>query len=239
MGLLEQCRRHVDHKHRYTGRGRDPFFLLAGRYLPEDPDAVVVDVGAGSGRFADLVELAGRYRRLHLLDGNESTVADLTARYPGAAHYRCPAPLPFADATVAYLHASHLVEHLTCGDLYGFLGEIDRVLRPGGVLVVSAPLLWERFYEDLSHVKPYAPGVFRSYLCGETAQRTARVVSADYRVEELVYRYRAVRPRADEGWGSRFRAADLLIQGVKKVLSGLGFRHYARNGYTLVLRKAS
>jgi len=39
------------------------------------------------------------------------------------------------------------------------------------------------------------------------------------------------------GWGARFYMIDLVIYAFKKIISKLGFKHWCRSGYTLVLRK--
>lgn len=237
MTMIARWREFREKRSRFCSCGRDPFFVLAGEFLPADSRAVVVDVGPGNGRFADLLDLGHRFARVHLLEGNPSTVQALSGRYPGAALYRCPDPLPFADGEVAYLHCSHMIEHLDSTQFMQFLRECDRVLVGGGVLVFSTPLLWDRFYEDLSHVKPYGPGVFSSYLCIGGDERSADPISLNYRVERLVYRL-ALRPYlADAGLGSRRLPVDLMVQAVKKAVSVLGFGRYERTGYTIVLRK--
>jgi predicted SAM-dependent methyltransferase len=48
-------------------------------------------------------------------------------------------PLPFADGTFAIVFAEHLIEHLRIDKVRGFLGEVHRVLRPGGLFRVSCP----------------------------------------------------------------------------------------------------
>ena len=235
-GILATWRRAFRDKQRYANKGRDPFYLLAGEYLPAETDAIVVDVGAGFGRFAEILGLENRCD-LRLLDGNPDTVARLARRYRNVQQYRAPEPLPFADGTVSFVHCSHLVEHLVYQDLYEFLTEIDRVLRPGGVLAVSTPLLWDGFYEDFSHVKPYGPGIFRNYFCQQSEQRSAGNISTSYRIENLTYRYAYRLASTESGLGSRFMLLDLPIQIMKKVGYWLGLRTYFRNGYTIVLRK--
>ena len=33
-----------------------------------------------------------------------------------------------------------------------------------GVLVISATILWDGFFRDMSHIKPHYPSVFINYL---------------------------------------------------------------------------
>ncbi|WNI19417.1 class I SAM-dependent methyltransferase [Actinacidiphila sp. ITFR-21] len=53
-------------------------------------------------------------------------------------------PLPFDDAAVDWVYAEHLVEHVPLGTVIGWLREVRRVLRPGGVLRLTTPDL-ERY----------------------------------------------------------------------------------------------
>ncbi|MFJ9950903.1 class I SAM-dependent methyltransferase [Kitasatospora sp. NPDC091207] len=48
-------------------------------------------------------------------------------------------PLPFADASVDWVYAEHLIEHVTMPIAVGWLREARRVLRPGGVLRITTP----------------------------------------------------------------------------------------------------
>ena len=42
---------------------------------------------------------------------------------------------------------------------------MDRCLKNNGYIIISTPLLWYGFYDDLSHVKPYNPEVLLKYFC--------------------------------------------------------------------------
>jgi SAM-dependent methyltransferase len=76
--------------------------------------------------------------------------------------------LPFRDEAFALVLASELIEHLADG--LPFLRECRRVLRPGGLLVLTTPNLWDvrRFTDPLrgrtwsgradpGHVNLYTP----------------------------------------------------------------------------------
>lgn len=228
-------RRDLRMRQRYATTRRDPFYDLAGTYLPTDPQAIVVDVGAGEGDFAARLNLPARYRRLALLDANPASVARLQERLGCGQAYRAPEQLPFADGAVAFLHTSHLIEHLPPADLYTLVGEMDRVLAPGGILAVSAPLLSPTFYSDLSHLKPYNPEVLHSYLVAPRRQRTRAGVSQQYTVLEQVYRLNSQKPFQE--LGSDFAPLDLLIQIGRYALRQLRVRTYTRTGFTLILRK--
>jgi SAM-dependent methyltransferase len=216
---------------------REPFYGVAGKYLPTDANATVIDVGAGNGLFAQLLSLDKKYRNLVLLDANTSTIQSLKTKFTNVVLYRAPEKFPFGPHTAAYVYCSHLVEHLEPKELYKFLQEIDRILAPEGVFVISAPMLHLLFYDDLSHVRPYHHSVFTRYLCRNIENRSRDSISDRYSVVELVYRWG---PADIQGVaGSRFAAVDLAVRVLTRLVSILGIRRYARNGYTLVLRKGA
>lgn len=219
----------------HTGSDRQPFFDLCLEYLPTEVYATVIDIGAGNGSFADQLSLHDKYPNLCLLDGNNDTVGSLRRRFASAVLYTAPSKLPFQDETASFIHTSHLIEHLTHQELYDLLTEIDRVLKPDGVLVISAPLMWADFYDDLSHIKPYSPAIFLNYLCrSSTLNRTRSLIATTYRKELLQYRYTR---ESTDFMGSNIAFVDFWIQGARKLLRLLGVARYTRSGFTLILRK--
>lgn len=48
-------------------------------------------------------------------------------------------PFPFGDGSIDAVLASHVLEHLTVGEAERCVGEIRRVLRPGGVVRIAVP----------------------------------------------------------------------------------------------------
>ncbi|QMU76565.1 class I SAM-dependent methyltransferase [Streptacidiphilus sp. PB12-B1b] len=73
-------------------------------------------------------ELTSEPGRLYRVDGERSfTQLDISE------------PLPFADASVDWVYAEHLIEHVTMPVAVGWLREVRRVLRPGGVLRLTTP----------------------------------------------------------------------------------------------------
>lgn len=220
-------------REKYTHGGREPFYDLAKEYLPKDPDSIIVDIGAGNGGFANYLGLIG-HNKLYLLDGNKDAVKNLKRSFGNVIEYRAPAVLPFKDKTVKFIHSSHLIEHLYHEELHALLKELDRVLMPGGILMISTPLLWKRFYNDMSHVKPYYPKVITGYLCKKKEQGSSEQISEDYKVEKLVYRYRLF---FDDSWGSSIFIIDIIMKIWRRVLFRIGIRQYTRNGYTIIFKK--
>lgn len=47
--------------------------------------------------------------------------------------------IPCADGSAAAVYSSHMIERLDRGEARAFLGEVRRILHPGGVLRIAAP----------------------------------------------------------------------------------------------------
>ncbi|MCV7357334.1 class I SAM-dependent methyltransferase [Mycolicibacterium fluoranthenivorans] len=96
----------------------------------------VLEAGPGEGYGADLI--AGVARQVIGVDYDESAVAHIRARYPRVQmHLGNLANLPLADASVDVVVNFQVIEHLW--DQGQFVAECFRVLRPGGVLLMSTP----------------------------------------------------------------------------------------------------
>ncbi|MCV7194835.1 class I SAM-dependent methyltransferase [Mycolicibacterium brumae] len=98
--------------------------------------ADVLEAGFGEGYGADL--LAGVARRVIGVDYDESAVAHARARYPRVEVCQGNlAELPLPDGSVDVVVNFQVIEHLW--DQSQFVAECARVLRPGGVLLMSTP----------------------------------------------------------------------------------------------------
>lgn len=65
--------------------------------------------------------------------------ADLSPRSLDSIRLDATKPLPFADATFAYVYSEHMIEHIDRAAAERLCREWFRVLRPGGRLRVSTP----------------------------------------------------------------------------------------------------
>lgn len=96
----------------------------------------VLEAGCGEGYGADLI--AGVARTVIGLDYDEATVAHVRARYPRVdIRHGNLADLPLADGSVDVVVNFQVIEHLW--DQAQFVAECYRVLRPGGLFMVSTP----------------------------------------------------------------------------------------------------
>lgn len=122
--------------------------LNYAHFLVQTGDTVI-DVGCGQGRH--IIDLAIRYDVNALgLDLNpadlqiaEQKMRDCAIFAPKTqAQFYCvdATALPFADASVDKIICSEVLEHIPAYETV--LRELIRVLKPGGLLVVSVPRTW-------------------------------------------------------------------------------------------------
>lgn len=227
-------------RNKYCSGERRPFYLLAGKYLPQNQESIVVDIGSGNGEFAKIFNFKFKFKKFFLLDANPENILNLKKEFGEryVLQYKIPNRMPFEDGEISYIHCSHVIEHLFPSDLYAFLVEVDRVLSIRGILVISAPLFWSRFYNDLSHIKPYNPSVLINYLSfNQSKTRTSKTISQSYKLLELIYRYRTENVNDYNYYGNKFFILDLLLYFTKIILIKFGFRKYIKNGYTIIFKK--
>jgi SAM-dependent methyltransferase len=74
--------------------------------------------------------------------------------YPGSAVVQDlqKFPWPWKEGSVDEVYSSHLVEHLP--DLIGFMNEVHRILKPGGICELRHPYCMNvRAFQDPTHVR--------------------------------------------------------------------------------------
>ena len=98
-------------KKKYSKNRPYCFYDLAEKYLPENKEAVIIDVGCGGYcKFEDYLELWDKYKTLILLDGNEDTVNTLKRKYNNVIRYTAPNGIPLEDNCVDFIYCSHMIE---------------------------------------------------------------------------------------------------------------------------------
>jgi SAM-dependent methyltransferase len=108
-------------------------------------DSALLDVGCGFGRLAiGVLDRVGTIRSYCGVDVSAAAVAWCTRldvrneRYnPGGEAITGAFRLPFADATFDLAYAYSVFSHMELGDIERYLGELQRVVRPGGWAFVT------------------------------------------------------------------------------------------------------
>jgi SAM-dependent methyltransferase len=96
----------------------------------------VLDLGCGEGDFAAAAAQAGAGEVLGVDVAGEA-VRRARARHPALRFERAEGPLPAGDASFDLVWCSEVLEHVL--DTAALLSEARRVLRTGGVLLVTTP----------------------------------------------------------------------------------------------------
>ncbi len=126
----------------------------AWEVLP-DSDAVVLEIGCGTGRV--LQHLAGRYREVHGIDIAGEMVKQGEHRLGGVPNihfhqgngYDLEA---FADESVDLVYSALVFQHMPKTVAYNYFQETRRVLRPGGLFLFQVPnLLDGPQFEQFNH----------------------------------------------------------------------------------------
>ncbi len=218
---------------KYATYAREPFFEIAKKY--SEGKKRIMDMGPGDGKFADYL---GR-EDIYLIEGNPRSCDRLKLIYPNVINARLPEQLSFEDGTFDFIHCSHIIEHLSNSEAHTLFKEINRLLSVGGVLVISAPTLYDGFYNDLSHVKPYNPAVFLKYFVrGNECSATRSIISCNYEKVELVWRFTFTQMKVPI-WanGETKTFFNKVLYALHLLIKKIGFGQYQRSGFTLVLRK--
>lgn len=208
---------------KYITQTREPFFQIAKDLI--NHKSVVLDIGAGDCSFA---KFCGR-KDFFMVDANQNSVEYNKSEYKN--YFYSPLPkLPFNDQQFDIIHCSHVIEHLEPQCLYDTLIEIDRCLSKDGFLIISAPIMTDFFYDDLSHFKPYNPKIFIKYLTGAEFNNLSRKkISKDYKLINLIYRFKAYHLIDGELF--------FLFKVFNKLFFKLGIKKYKKTGFTIVLKK--
>jgi SAM-dependent methyltransferase len=134
--------------------------------------APVLDLGCGRGELLDLLHEAGIAARG--VDANASAVAECRARGLDVVEGDLLAFLRAEKSgTVGAVFAAQVAEHLKACVLIELVREAQRVLRPGGLLVIetvnprSVIGFLDLFTRDLTHERPLHPETLRFLAAAE------------------------------------------------------------------------
>ena len=157
-------------------RGRRVLFQAEIRRLGLPFDADILDVGTSTGTNLRLLRDMG-HTGVRALDSSQIAIDYVTQKGLGTVARGDICAMPYADASFDLVLATDVIEHVE--DDMGALREIHRVLRPGGVVIVTVPAfasLWG-LQDRVAHHK-------RRYLM---AGLCARIAGAELVVQRRYY----------------------------------------------------
>jgi SAM-dependent methyltransferase len=145
------------------------------RVHPLRPAHLLVDCGAGTGTFA--AELAAVCRVLAIDDHEESLALARTQLGANQVRRGTCVSLPLDSNSVDVLTALDVLEHVE--DDRKAMAEFSRVVRPGGIVVITVPALmqlWSDWDVALHHFRRYA----RRSLVAVIPKASFEVVHCNY-----------------------------------------------------------
>jgi SAM-dependent methyltransferase len=166
-----------EHNHWWHVGKRTIVYGLLNRYLPRQGSKdgrQALDLGCGTGLNLERLE---HYAHATGTDYFEEALYFCRERGHTMLCKADAADLPFHDCSFDIATALDVIEHLD--DDYIALKELWRVLKPGGILVVSVPayrFLWTYWDDILGHRRRYTTGMLR-----EVAKK------AGFRVRKVSY----------------------------------------------------
>jgi len=145
----------VEPTHWYYAGKRELVRSWIQRTRPPAPDDVLLDWGAGTGFFAKEMESCCR---VLVLDNHEEALGMLRRRFaPGQVLALDDFGAAVADGSLAYVTVLDVLEHMA--DDAGAVRTFHRLLRPGGLAVVTVPAgmaLWNDWDRALHHYRRYS-----------------------------------------------------------------------------------
>ncbi|MGB3696674.1 MAG: class I SAM-dependent methyltransferase [Gordonia sp. (in: high G+C Gram-positive bacteria)] len=174
-------------------------------------DLDVLEAGSGEGYGASM--LATRARSVTCVDYDEQAVEHTRRRYPELIVHRGNLiDLPLADASVDVVVNFQVIEHLW--DQSAFVAECHRVLRPGGVLLMSTP---NRITFSPGRDTPLNPFHTRELHAAELTELLEQVPgSAGFTVEQMLGVYHGAALQAlDDKWGG-----SIIDAQIERALAG-------------------
>lgn len=140
-------------------------FLLG--LLEKNEDAKVLDIGCGGGDFSKQVADKLQTDKVFGIDiKKESVVKAHQKNNINSVVADCEKSLPFRDRSFDIVISNQLIEHL--GDTDNFIKEVYRILRRGGLCILSTPNL-SSLHSIISLMLGYQPtcsGVSDELICG-------------------------------------------------------------------------
>jgi SAM-dependent methyltransferase len=138
---------------------RDAATILRYRGPADTSGGVALDVGCGVGRL--IRELAPHFSEVHGVDVSDEMIRMATERLAGFSNvhlHRIDGTdlRLFSDRTFDLMWSYSVFYHIPRSLYYGYLRELGRVMKPGGVLIYQLAQLysWRRRFNALFRIEP-------------------------------------------------------------------------------------
>ena len=112
----------------------------------------LLDVGFGQGKYLDLAKSIG-YRTFGV-EVNHNYIE--LSKNNGHECFHI-SELEKIDTRFDVILMSHIIEHLQHSEIISIIEKYINLLCDNGILIIASPVLGERFYYDITHIRPYYP----------------------------------------------------------------------------------
>ena len=206
--------------------GRQREYRAAIRFLTECPR--VLDVACGTGTF-----LALRRGSAIGIDINPDNIAFCREQGLDAVVGNA-LELPFEPASFDGIHCSHLLQVFSPGEAVQAIREMGRVVKPGGVIVLTTLNWFTRFFRHPENVRPYPPDAIRRLFGKQRGAQSPMFPNLpDITMEDIWLR----RPPLWEFHGVVSRRRERIASLLNAIQSAVGMRNPWRfDAYVAKLR---
>ncbi len=133
--------------------------LLAYREAAARIGGHVLEIGTGNGYGAEVIAPVAA----SLTSVDKHPPREVPGEYDNVSFRRMKVPpLDFPPASFDWVVAFQVIEHIK--DDFGFLAEVNRVLKPGGKFIATTPNSRMSLTRNPWHVREYTPGEFTNLV---------------------------------------------------------------------------
>lgn len=202
MNLEEYHKMHAMEKEYWWFQGRRRVILdTLGKYCKgtEDCQPVILDIGCGTGMLLEDLQQMGPATGLDFSMVALEYCKNRGIDKLGRADVR---HIPVKDNSIDIITALDLIEHIE--DDHGLMAEFQRVLKPGGLAIMSVPAhkkLWSGHDVALHHFRRYEKPEFRQLIegAGLKPRKYTYGMATAYLPAILVRKYKNLRGRNNDG----------------------------------------
>lgn len=150
-------------------------YYVAEQYVKGD----LLEVGCGEGRGVEL--LAPKASSYTAVDKIEEVIEKLEGNYPEGKFVQANIPpLPFDDRSFDAVVSFQVIEHIK--DDTTFLKEIHRVLKPGGIALISTPNIKMTLSRNPWHIREYTADQLTELARSEFSDVEMKGIAGDEKV---------------------------------------------------------
>ena len=142
-----------------------------------------LEIGSGMCRFTKKLKLL--YPNIHITCIEINPKLAAIAKEEGFTTYNSNILETTINKQFDIVHCSHVIEHFPYPQVTQLLDKIVEWTKPNGHFIIITPLMWEGFYVDIDHVRPYLPNSIMNYFSYEMQQKKSE---AKIKVVTLWYR---------------------------------------------------